>query len=47
MTDRVMLIFAEKTFPGGLVSARVAGTALIGYGAVVLITAHGLPGMTM
>src|SRR5438270_2220692 len=25
MTDRVMLIFAEKTFPGGLVSAKVAG----------------------
>lgn len=42
-----LLIFAEKTLPWGPVLARVAGTALIVYGGVVLVTAHGLPGTTM
>lgn len=47
MIGLTLLIFAEKTLPSGLVIARVAGSALIIYGGIALITAHGLPGMTM
>jgi predicted metal-binding membrane protein len=42
-----VLIFAEKSLPWGAAIARVAGVALVAYGAVVLVTAQGLPGMTM
>lgn len=42
-----LLIFAEKSFRWGAAIARVAGVALVAYGAVVLVTAQGLPGMTM
>jgi predicted metal-binding membrane protein len=42
-----LLIFAEKSLPWGEAIANVAGVALVAYGAVVLVTAQGLPGMTM
>jgi predicted metal-binding membrane protein len=47
MVALTLLIFAEKSLPWGSAVANVAGVALMGYGAVVLVTAHGLPGMTM
>ena len=47
MVGLTLLIFAEKSLGWGSAIARVAGLALVGYGAVVLVTAHGLPGMTM
>jgi predicted metal-binding membrane protein len=47
MVGLTLLIFAEKSLPRGSVIARVAGVALVAYGAVVLVTAHGLPGTTM
>jgi len=40
-----LLIFAEKSLPWGSSIANVAGVALVAYGAVVLVTAHGLPGI--
>ena len=42
-----LLIFAEKSLPTGTLIGRLAGTALIGYGAVVIFVPHALPGMTM
>jgi predicted metal-binding membrane protein len=42
-----LLIFAEKSLPWGSSIAKVAGVALVAYGAIVLVTAHGLPGITM
>jgi predicted metal-binding membrane protein len=47
MVGLTLLIFAEKSLPWGSAIANVAGVALVAYGAVVLVTAHGLPGMTM
>ena len=47
MVGLTLLIFAEKSLAWGSAIARVAGVALVGYGAVVLVTAQGLPGMTM
>jgi predicted metal-binding membrane protein len=47
MVGLTLLIFAEKSLPWGSAIARVAGVALVAYGAVVLVTAHGLPGTTM
>ena len=47
MVGLTLLIFAEKSLAWGVVTARVAGVGLVAYGAVVLVTAHGLPGMTM
>jgi predicted metal-binding membrane protein len=47
MVALTLLIFAEKSLRWGSAVANVAGVALMGYGAVVLVTAHGLPGMTM
>lgn len=47
MVGLTLLIFAEKSLAGGSAIASVAGVALVGYGAVVLVTAQGLPGMTM
>ena len=47
MVGLTLLIFAEKSLPWGSAIARVAGVGLVAYGAVVLVTAHGLPGMTM
>ena len=47
MVFLTLLIFAEKSLPWGPSIAKVAGVALVAYGAVVLVTAHGLPGMTM
>ena len=47
MVGLTLLIFAEKSLAWGSAMARVAGVALVGYGAVVLMTAQGLPGMTM
>ena len=42
-----LLIFAEKSLPTGTLIARLAGTALVGYGAVVIFVPDALPGMTM
>jgi predicted metal-binding membrane protein len=47
MVALTLLIFAEKSLPWGSAVANVAGAALVAYGAVVLVTAQGLPGMTM
>jgi predicted metal-binding membrane protein len=47
MVGLTLLIFAEKSLPWGSAIARVAGVALVAYGAVVVVSAHGLPGMTM
>jgi predicted metal-binding membrane protein len=47
MVALTLLIFAEKSLPWGSAVANVAGVALMAYGAVVLVTAHGLPGMSM
>jgi predicted metal-binding membrane protein len=47
MVGLTLLIFAEKSLAWGSAIANVAGVALMAYGAVVLVTAHGLPGMTM
>jgi len=47
MLGLTLLIFAEKSLAWGSAIARVAGVALVGYGAVVLVTGQGLPGMTM
>jgi predicted metal-binding membrane protein len=47
MVGLTVLIFAEKSLPQGAAIARVAGVALIVYGAVVLVSGRGLPGMTM
>lgn len=47
MVGLTLLIFAEKSLAWGSAIARVAGVALVTYGAVVLVTAHGLPGMAM
>jgi predicted metal-binding membrane protein len=47
MVGLTVLIFAEKSLPWGSAIAKVAGVALVAFGAVVLVTAHGLPGMTM
>jgi predicted metal-binding membrane protein len=47
MLGLTLLIFAEKSLAWGAVIARVAGVALVAYGAVVLVTAHGLPGMAI
>jgi predicted metal-binding membrane protein len=47
MVGLTLLIFAEKSLPWGSATARVVGGGLVAYGAVVLLTAHGLPGMTM
>ena len=47
MVGLTLLIFAEKSLARGSAIARVAGVALVAYGAVVLVTGHGLPGMTM
>lgn len=47
MVGLTVLIFAEKSLPWGSAIAKGAGVALVAYGAVVLVTAHGLPGMTM
>jgi predicted metal-binding membrane protein len=46
MVGLTLLIFAEKSLPSGSTIAKVAGVALVAYGAIVLATAHGLPGMT-
>ena len=45
MAFLTLLIFAEKSLPWGSSIANVAGGALVAYGAVVLVTAHGLPGI--
>ncbi len=45
MVFLTLLIFAEKSLPWGSSIAKVAGVALVAYGAVVLVTAHGLPGI--
>jgi predicted metal-binding membrane protein len=47
MVGLTLLIFAEKSLPWGSAIARVAGGGLAAYGAIVLVSAHGLPGMTM
>lgn len=47
MVGLTLLIFAEKSLAWGPAIVRVAGVGLVAYGAVVLVTAHGLPGMTM
>jgi predicted metal-binding membrane protein len=47
MVGLTLLIFAEKSLPLGSATAKVAGVALVAYGSVVLVTAYGLPGMTM
>ena len=47
MVGLTLLIFAEKSLAWGSAIARVAGVALVAYGLVVLVTAQGLPGMTM
>jgi predicted metal-binding membrane protein len=47
MVFLTLLIFAEKSLPWGSSIANVAGIALAAYGAVVLVSARGLPGMTM
>jgi len=47
MVGLTLLIFAEKSLPWGSGIARASGVALVAYGAVVLLTAHGLPGMTV
>jgi predicted metal-binding membrane protein len=47
MVGLTLLIFAEKSLPWGSAIARVAGVALVAYGTVVLVTAHGLPVMTI
>jgi predicted metal-binding membrane protein len=47
MVALTLLIFAEKSLRWGSTIAKVAGAGLVAYGAVVLLTAHGLPGMTM
>jgi len=45
MVFLTLLIFAEKSLPWGSSIANAAGIALVAYGAVVLVTAHGLPGI--
>jgi predicted metal-binding membrane protein len=45
MVFLTLLIFAEKSLPWGSSMANVAGVALLAYGAVVLVSAHGLPGI--
>jgi predicted metal-binding membrane protein len=45
MVFLTLLIFAEKSLPWGSSIANVAGVALVTYGAAVLVTAHGLPGI--
>jgi predicted metal-binding membrane protein len=47
MVALTLLIFAEKSWPIGTLIGRLAGAALIGYGAVVFVVPHALPGMTM
>lgn len=47
MVALTLLIFAEKSLPMGPLIGRLAGAALIGYGAVVIFVPHALPGMTM
>ena len=47
MVALTLLIFAEKSLPIGTLIGRLAGTALIGYGVVVIFVPHALPGMTM
>lgn len=47
MVALTLLIFAEKSLPIGTLIGRLAGAALIGYGAAAIFVAHALPGMTM
>jgi predicted metal-binding membrane protein len=47
MLGLTLLIFAEKSLPVGTLIGRLAGAALIGYGAFVMFVPHALPGMTM
>jgi predicted metal-binding membrane protein len=47
MVVLTLLIFAEKSLPLGPLIGRLAGAALIGYGAVVIVVPQALPGMTM
>ncbi len=47
MVALTLLIFAEKSLAWGAAIAKVAGAALVAYGTVVLVTAYGLPGMTI
>jgi predicted metal-binding membrane protein len=47
MVALTVLIFAEKSIPIGTLIGRLAGAALIGYGAVVIFVPHALPGMSM
>ncbi len=47
MLALTLLIFAEKSIPLGTLIGRLAGAALIGYGAVVIFVPHALPGVTM
>lgn len=47
MVALTLLIFAEKSMPIGTRIARLAGLALIGYGALVMLVPRALPGMTM
>jgi predicted metal-binding membrane protein len=47
MVVLTLLIFAEKSLPLGPLIGRLAGAALIGYGAVVILVPQALPGMTM
>jgi predicted metal-binding membrane protein len=45
MVFLTLLIFAEKSLRWGPSIANIAGVALVAYGAAVLVTAHGLPGI--
>ena len=47
MVALTLLIFAEKTVPIGPMIGRLAGVGLIGYGALVVLVPHVLPGMGM
>ena len=47
MVALTLLIFTEKSLPIGTLIGRLAGAALIGYGAVVIFVPQALPGMTM
>lgn len=47
MVGLTLLIFAEKSLPWGTAIVRAAAVGLMAYGAVVLVTAQGLPGTTM
>ncbi len=45
MAAVTIVVFAEKTLPGGERTARAAAAGLIGYGLLVLVLPGALPGL--